>query len=134
MNIEKILSECLEDALGRLVDHPRFRHKIHFSYIYQDGKRICMGENVAGNPPDSLPIKYFDYSLVHAEAVAYIRSRKKLNRKQPWIAINIRLNRQGVMRMAAPCPCCFRLMTMAGCERFFFTTDAGFASLDAQVV
>jgi hypothetical protein len=126
----KVLQECLDNAKESLEDHPRFKHKIHWCYLIQDGRTISRGENVAGSPPDSLLIRYPDYSLVHSEACAFIRAGRDLDRNRPWTAVNIRLNRQGVMRNAAPCPCCYRLLKAFGCKQFYFTTDAGFASME----
>jgi hypothetical protein len=73
---------------------------------------------------------YFEYSMLHAESLAYKRAKALLNNKETFEIINIRLNNSGEPRLSKPCICCYNFLRALNCSKAWFTTETGFASMN----
>lgn len=120
----KLLATCWAFAQRHIPKHPQFHYYPHYSYIIQDNQLIEWGTNQDGNPP-----LYFGYHSrvtvpkLHSELVCYRKARGLLDKSRPYEMVNIRLNRRGVAKIAAPCPCCQEWLISTGCSAVWFTTS-----------
>lgn len=126
---KSILRECLRIAKSKNnpETHPKFgngRH--HFTFIVQDNKIIEMGINREGPPLKTFG--YEDYQGIHSENDAYKKAKGILGDKI-FEAVNIRLNNQDSLRLAAPCRCCHEFLKILGCKTIWFSTNEGFSRI-----
>jgi hypothetical protein len=129
---KSILEIALRTALKELSSHPEFENYLHWSFIVSNNSIIEWATNNNGN---NIPI-HFGYHArlnwdgqpkTHAEFAAFKRARGLLTPNKKFECVNIRLNRRGEIRMAAPCSCCSAFLCEMGCSKFYFTTAAGWA-------
>lgn len=122
---QTILKECIR--ISREKNHQRDSDFRHFSFIIQKNKLVEWGMNVAKVPP----MIHFGYSKTsgwHSEVNAY-RKAKGILEDGSFEIINIRLNKQGILRLSKPCKCCYNFLQELGCSVVWFSTDVGFAKL-----
>jgi hypothetical protein len=123
-----ILRECLRIAKAKLPRHPQFAYYPHFSFIIQDNKLIEWATNTSHQPPIHLgyEARIMDgKAKTHAEFNAYRRAKGILISGAPFECVNIRLNKQGEMKMSAPCSCCHAFLGELGCINCYFTNGDG---------
>jgi len=117
-----LIREAIRISRRALPTHPWFRHrKCHFSFVVQNNKIIEWGMNRQGNPPASYP----DFAAIHSEIDAYSKARGIMNHGQGFEIINIRLNRQGLLKLSAPCERCGPFIQAIGCSHVYFSTNMG---------
>jgi hypothetical protein len=123
---KSLLKQILEVCGKKLSRHPELNNFPHYSFVIKDGKIVSWARNSKVEPP-----KHFGYHRkwdkgfrpkYHSELAAY----KKNPVKPPFQIVNVRLTRQGKLRMSKPCPACTKLMTALGCCRFYYSFDHGF--------
>jgi hypothetical protein len=127
---KKLLAECLRIAEGSLHKHPQLEHYPHWAFIVQGNKIVEWSTNLAGEPP--IHFGYHDKikgatnpPKMHAEFAAFRKARGILESTKPFECINIRMNKTGEIRFAAPCNCCRNFLNEMGCVSFWFTTCEG---------
>jgi tRNA(Arg) A34 adenosine deaminase TadA len=123
---KKILKKVLEVCNKRLSKHSELDNFPHYSFVVKNGKIISWAKNSKVEPPlhygyhrpwdEGYKPKY------HAELAAY----KKCPVKPPFEIINVRMNKQGLLRISKPCAVCARLMTTLGCRKFYYSFNNGF--------
>lgn len=121
-----ILNHCLGHAHATLTKHPQHAHYMHWSYIVQDQRVVEWGMN-----RDHTPALHFGYgpnAKLHSELVAYKKARGLLA-NGPFNVVNIRLNRQGQVKLSAPCLVCQQWLASVGCEKVWFSLPGGWAKL-----
>lgn len=124
-----LIKNCNTLALLHLPKHPQYAYYPHYSFIIQHNTLIEWGTNMAGLPP-----AHFGYQSqsrapkLHAEFVAYRKARGLLTTK-PFEVYNIRLNRQGSVKLSAPCGVCQQWLASVGCSIVWFTTDYGIGKI-----
>lgn len=125
---KSVLAECLKRALSKNnpKDHPDWGCYHHFSFIVQNDKILAWGPNMPGPARPS----YSGIRKIHSEAAAYQRGRGKLTRGKPWAIVNLRLSKDGQLRISKPCHCCQSFLRAAGVGKIYFTTEAGFAQME----
>lgn len=136
MNMKKtILRDALRIAREKLGNHPQLDHFPHYSFIVQGNKIIEWATNSNGVPPVHLgyhkrlsPIEEVTPKS-HAEFNAWKKAKGILNQNDSFECINIRLNKNGEMKMSAPCSCCKNFLLEMGCTSFHFTTESGWAKI-----
>lgn len=120
------LNKILEACYKKLKRHPEINNFPHYSFILKNGKVISWARNSKIEPP-----KHFGYhrkadSLFrpkyHAELAAY----RKHPVKPPFEVVNVRMNKNGELRISKPCPACAKVMTALGCRRFYYSFNDGF--------
>ena len=127
-----LIRESLRIAREKLPRHPERMHWPHFSFIIQNNKIIEWKTN-----NNAEPARHLGYhtqlengmAKTHAELNAYRAAKGLLNQNKPFETINIRLNRQGEIRLSAPCKCCFTFLKTMGCSQCWFSTDVGMAKV-----
>lgn len=124
---QTILKECIRISREKNLQRDRASDFRHFSFIIQKNKLVDWGMNVSKVPP-MIQFGYSKTSGWHAEVNAY-RKAKGILENGPFEMINIRLNRQGHLRLSKPCPCCHMFLTELGCKAVYFSTEVGFAKL-----
>jgi hypothetical protein len=137
-----LLREALRIAREKLCNHPKLKETakrsmfIHYSFVVQDNKIVEYGYNRSEKEPP----KTFGYHDrfggndwyipgTHSEVDAYRKAKGLMNKNKPFEIINIRLNRQGEIRLSAPCKCCHQLLQEFGCKTFYYTTDVGMSKI-----
>lgn len=127
-----LIRDALRIARDKLPSHPQFDHWPHYAFIVQNNKLVEWGYNTAQEPAVHLGYNgQLDNGMAktHAELNAYRSAKGLLNQSKPFETINIRLSRQGDMRLSAPCKCCFNFLKAMGCSQCWFSTDLGFAKI-----
>ncbi|MEN9919956.1 MAG: hypothetical protein RL662_2392 [Bacteroidota bacterium] len=125
-----LIRESLRIARSKLSSHSQFFNFPHFSFIIQNNKIIEWKTN-----SNAIPAIHLGYKLdggmskTHAEVNAYRAAKGLLNQNKPFEIVNLRLNRQGEIRMSAPCKCCFTFLQTMGCSQCWFSTDFGMAKI-----
>lgn len=127
-----LIRESLRIAREKLPGHPQFDHWPHYTFIVQSNAIVDWGYNTTQEP--SVHLGYNaqldgGMSKTHAELNAFRRAKGMMNLNKPFEVINIRLNRQGLMRSSQPCKCCFTFLKTVGCSQCWFSTDIGFAKI-----
>jgi hypothetical protein len=126
---KSLFNEVVSIARSKMHLHPEFDHFLHFTFIIQDNKVIEWGMNHAGMPRKHYGYHKDDITFVpktHAEVDSYKKARGLLDKSKSFLAINIRLNRFGELRMSKPCKCCYNLLKNLGCKRFYYSSNVGF--------
>jgi hypothetical protein len=133
---KRILADIMRTALDYLPRHPQFHYYPVYSFIIQDNSIIEWSINACGEVEGPLKnmyearVAHLDgKSKLHAEPRAYAKAKGLLQREKAFEVANVRLNRIGRMRMAAPCSCCSSFLHNLNCSNAYFTTDAGWAKL-----
>lgn len=121
---KKLLSECLRIAKASLHKHPQLEHYPHWAFIVQCNKIVEWSTNLAGEPPIHFgyheKIKDMTHPpKLHAEFAAFRKARGILS-NGTFECVNIRMNKKGETRCAAPCNCCYNFLTEMGCSSFWF--------------
>lgn len=117
----RLLNESLRHAHTFLRKHPQYRHFLHTSYVVCGGQVVEWGYNRAGEPP--VHFGYHGESKIHAELAAYRKGRGLIN--GTFSLINVRYNRSGMVKLAAPCQVCREWLAAVGCDTVWFTLDGG---------
>lgn len=60
----------------------------------------------------------------HSELAVWFKSKGILNGN--FELVNIRINKDGELRMSKPCVCCHPILTKLGCTKFYFSSEIGF--------
>ena len=133
---KRLLSDMLRIAQDYLPRHPQFKYYPVYSFIVQDNAVVEWSTNAAGDPTGPLRAMYEarvahldGRPKIHAEVRAYSKARGLLKRDKSFEVANIRLNRKGQIRMAAPCNCCHCFLKSLGATKAYFTTDYGWANM-----
>jgi tRNA(Arg) A34 adenosine deaminase TadA len=123
---KQLLNKILEVSRRRLRRHPEINNFPHYSYIVKNGKIVTWARNCKKEPPvhygyhrpwdETYRPKY------HAELAAF----KKALVKPPFQIVNVRMNKQGLLRISKPCSACTKLMTALGCTKFYYSFQEGF--------
>lgn len=127
----KMLVECLEIAHKNATPdkHPQYYNYLHFSFVIQNNKILEWGTNRKSSPLTHLG--YADYTKMHSEVDCYYKAKGLLEKNVPFEVVNIRLNRNHLIRHSNPCRCCFGFLKNMGCKRIYFSTNIGnFAVMD----
>lgn len=127
-----LIREALRIAREKLPLHPQFAYWPHYSFIVQNNKIVEWGYNTQQEPAVHLGYSVQldgGLSKTHAELNAYRKAKGLLNPNKNFETINIRLSRQGEIRISAPCKCCFNFLQTMGCAQCWFSTDVGFAKI-----
>lgn len=124
---KKILKECLRMALEKNPTHPEFGRYHHFSFVIQNRKILEFGMNREGTPINGFG--YPEFGKIHSETDAYRKAKGLLDSQAPFDMVNIRLSKQGFLRLSKPCSCCHAFLSMVGCRSVFFTTDQKFGKI-----
>ena len=113
--------QCLGIVDRTVSNHPQYRFFIHYSFVVKDSRLIAWGVNREGKPDPWYGYK--KYGKVHAETEAY----KKANSIRPGLkdfeVFNVRVNKQGELRLASPCACCIGFLQQVGCKKVYYTTS-----------
>lgn len=118
----KLLDEAQRVALKHYTHHPQWDHYIHFSFIVCDGKLLGWSPNREGTPP--VHFGYTKDAKLHSELGVY-RKVRGLLKGRGFEMINIRLSRQGLFKLSAPCEVCREWLDAVGCNVVYFTLDGG---------
>jgi hypothetical protein len=134
---KRLLHDAMKLALDYLPKHPEFMFFPHYSFVIQSNKIIEWDTNTGGQPPAPFLAMYQSRvshlegsSKRHSELNAYTKAKGILDRDKSFEIINIRLNKHGSMRDSAPCSCCHSFLKMLGCQKVWFTTNAGWAKME----
>jgi len=122
---KKLLNHCLTIAQSKnnAENHSEYGQGfVHFSFIIQNNKILSMGKNKRATPL----LCYPKHANIHAENDAFFKAQGIIDYNKKWECVNIRLNRQGIMRGSAPCQYCNLWLTKLGVSGFYYTTDNGF--------
>lgn len=130
---KQIILDCLRVARGQVFNknHPEYGNYLHWTFIVQDGKVLGFGRNRPGRP-------YYDnfgytaLSKIHSEMDCWRKVKGLINSNKSFKCINIRLNKQGELRLSKPCACCVSFLDFVGCHSVIFSTEAGFGKLNIR--
>jgi hypothetical protein len=121
-----VLAYVMSVCRKNLDRHPELNNFPHYSFILKDNKITSWARNSKIEPP-----RHFGYHRdwdatyrpkYHAELAAY----RKHPIKPPFEIINVRMSKQGLLRISKPCLACTRLMTALGCRKFYYSFQGGF--------
>jgi hypothetical protein len=112
---------------------------MHWTFIVQNNKILGWGTNNNAIPHKGLGFwnNRFDHRedgdqhepKTHSELSAYKKAKGLLDPGKKWEAVNIRLNREGAMKMSKPCRCCYEFLKTLECSSVHFSTDCGWAKI-----
>jgi hypothetical protein len=126
---KSIIRHCVQWAIQHNTKekHNQFDYYKHHTFIIQDNSVIEWGQNKAGSPP----IFYKPHQKIHSEYIAYKKARGLLNKQKTFQVVNIRLNKQGNLKLSKPCSCCNNFLKAMGCKTVYFSTgiEDSFAKL-----
>ena len=127
----RIIQQCLSvaqknNAAGRHKDNTRF---LHYTFIVQRNRVLGYGMNHPGEP--AIHLGYPKTSKIHSEIDAFRRCKHALILGVKFEALNIRLSKNGELRISKPCPCCSTFLREIGCHVVVYSTDVGFVTLSA---
>ncbi len=126
---KSILQECIKNSIkfNTPIKHDQWDCYKHFTYIVQNNQIIEWGINRAGPPPTF----YMKHQKRHSEYVAYAKARGLLNKNKSFDIVNIRLNKQGILKLSKPCICCCAFLKQMGCNHVYFSSgiDDNFARI-----
>lgn len=125
-----LFRDIIERCRVALPAHPQLRNFAHFTFLVRDNEIISNGVNRAAEPSR----KYGYHSRCdtpkwHSELDAVRRCRTFLH---GCIAVNVRMNKQGSLRMSCPCSTCRHLLGVVGCKKVFFTHERGWGELSLR--
>ena len=119
----RILRDILQYGLTHLNTHPEFRHYIHFSFIVVDNQIVTVGKNRAVEPPPYYGYhKRVEKPKIHSELDAYSKYKWKT---VGFEMVNLRLSRQGEMKLSKPCPICAEWLSQTMCTGLVYSTKEG---------
>jgi len=121
----KILDECLRIAKAHNYKHTQVDGYRHYSFIIQRNQIVEWGINQDG---PGLP-GYKPYQKRHSESVAYFLARGIMNKHITFDLVNVRLSKRHTLKLSKPCSCCLAWLNKLGCNKIYFTTEAGFVRL-----
>lgn len=114
---------CIQIAEKEFDRHNQ-THK-HWSFIFQDGL-VAHGKNIIGEPTRQHRYGYrSNRHGLHSEVTALNKARGLMDIRKPWLVVNVRLGKNGVPTIAAPCQVCFNFMRACGCRQFYYTDPYG---------
>lgn len=126
---KSLLTDALRIVSAKFKNHTE--KYIHFSFIVQENKIIEYGVN-----RHTLPAKHWGYDKkcndstfvpkLHSEIDVYQRAKGLLNRNRHFNIINVRVNKEGKLRISKPCICCYNLLKELGCKDFYYTNNEFF--------
>jgi hypothetical protein len=123
-----MLNACVRIARKDFPNHTADAFR-HWSFIYQNKRLLEWGRNRLNDPVGFNRYGYKDdrHSL-HSEAIAMRKAYGLLDRRKPWVLVNIRLGAAGELLISAPCTICRSFIAACGCNKCHFTIDGGFAT------
>ena len=118
-----ILSQCVQWSLkyNTPIKHAQFDCYKHHTFVIQGNQIIEWGQNKSGPPPTF----YKSHQKIHSEYIAYKKARGILNKLKPFDIVNVRMNKQGNLRLSRPCLCCCNFLKTMGCKRVYFSSGIG---------
>lgn len=126
---KSLLAQILDRCQRELISHPQYDFFAHWTFLVKNNKIISNGVNRAYEPP-----RCFGYHSRrdckpkwHSEADAIRRSKRNL---VDCIAVNVRLNKQGRVRLSMPCQVCRHILNVVGVKKVYFSTEYGWGSYD----
>jgi tRNA(Arg) A34 adenosine deaminase TadA len=125
---KQLLRDCLQRARIKNEKHPRWGHMHHFTFVIQRAKILEYGVNRVGPAPVGRGYPR-EFSNIHSEVSAWRKASGLINPSYPIDIVNIRLNKQHVIRMSKPCDCCFGFLQALNCRAVYYTTDNGFSKI-----
>ena len=127
---KRILRQCLKIARDKNTPehHPQWNCFHHFSFIIQKNKIIEYGFNRMGKPLEGFGYNK-EFGKIHSENDAYRKAKGILDPQRSFDVVNIRLNKQGIMKLSKPCNCCHSFLSVVGCANVYFSTNIGFAKI-----
>lgn len=119
-----MISDNILEKVVEIAETSTF-HKQVGALLLSKGKIVSTGVNVRKTHPTQakwaeiagLPEKVY----LHAEMAALVRCREQVD-----TIVVARVNRQGKLRNAKPCPICRLAIMEAGITQVCYTTDQGF--------
>jgi hypothetical protein len=130
--MKKLITESVRIARTKLTNHPQRDCYLHYSFIIQNNKIVEYATNGTWEPPIYFGYHRFEKGSkpkLHAEIWAFKKARGIIDQNKSFQIINIRMNKQGQIKMSKPCKACYNLMTTFGCDRFWYSSEAGFLEL-----
>jgi tRNA(Arg) A34 adenosine deaminase TadA len=128
---KKLLRDALRIAREKLPRHPEkgIGAFLHTSFIVLEGKIVSYGFNRSHEPAVHLGYgsRLTDKDQppkTHAEMTAWTKARGLIGNRRFHI-LNVRLNRDGAVKMSEPCPVCAQLFPILGCCGFYYTNTLG---------
>lgn len=122
--LEQLIRECRK----KLPNHPELDNYPHFSFVFsKTGERLGAGINGCYEPPRHWGYHKRGYRpKLHAEIRAFLAARRRLGTKgSGFTIVNVRLDKDGVVKNSAPCCTCRTLLTSLGCSSFIFSISDG---------
>jgi deoxycytidylate deaminase len=98
---------------------------LHGSLITKGGSVISWGLNEPGKCGFSESYAYHPGFTRHAELNAIKKVRRKIDLTGA-VCYNLRIDKNGEIRMSKPCPSCEKLLLNYGFKKVYFSTENGF--------
>ena len=120
---QRLIDDCLRLARKqtKFKNHPEYEYYLHWTFIIQDAKIVGFGRNRNSKAIYSR-FGYTEISKIHSETDAYRKLKGILDHNRHFDCLNIRLNRQGQLRIAKPCNACLKFLFFVGCKKVISVT------------
>lgn len=128
----KILKSLVQTCKKALPRHPELACYPHWTFIINPKTFQVLSVGVNRTHEPSRKYGYHDHRDVkfkpklHAELDAI----RKCRLPKDFIAVNVRLNKTGQVRLAQPCRACKNLLWVLGCRKVYFSTPEGWDCLE----
>ncbi len=128
MNNKLLLDQIIKRCKKELPEHPRRHSFPHWCFLTDGSSILAVAINKAHEPNKKYGYHGKEYRpTVHAELAAVLKYRKRTAKKM--YAVNVRLGRQGDLRIACPCKPCRDILKLAGVSRVYFSTEYGWGDI-----
>lgn len=121
-----ILNDVLKEARRMLPRHPQYQYYPHFTFLFQNNQLIAKSTNTEHEPPKHLGYhaRIKSKPKMHSEFNSYKKAKRRLS-DEPFVCVNIRLNKKGEIKFAKPCICCYNVLKALGCKYFLCSQEDG---------
>jgi len=117
------MSKIINNLINSIGDIPSTQYHHHFSGIYRNGKKLCMGSNHLRNSYNNKCICY----STHAEMDVIYKLMRIMNEADlsGCIIAVVRFGKDGTLKNSRPCNHCLNIMIKYRIKKIMYSTDDG---------
>lgn len=120
----RMYKQAIEKAQN-MIDKSDAKDFKHFSFIFYKQKLVSSGVNSCKKTHPLAAKMGHSYCRVHAEINAITKFPHKINTLKHCTLVNIRLNKNGVIRFSKPCKACQTLLKEFNIRKCYFSLQNG---------
>lgn len=127
---KSLLNQAIIRSRRDLAKHPERNNFPHWTFVVWENKIVAIGLNRKCEPDRKYGYHRIEDKTFVPKLHSELDAIRHCNRNWSLVEmINVRLNREGVVRLAMPCLTCRNLISVLGIKRVYFTTESGWGIL-----